>query len=772
MITKQGRSGGRIVESKFRKRARGMQGKPTSSPWVREQLYEWFVCMRYSIDWKECEKDLCSGGKKKCMGRFTRDLLRKKVQQLLNDYSYHCLMNNVRPSTFKATARWFDCWEREHGLNMKKPNRKYKVPKAVMAERVGIGWCNVARIRALCLAIHGYDPEIENWDQSPFHNNESGSQNVGTLGVVGSTAPLIEGHADTRERWSGNFTTFSNKDRIIAEGPPYCEFMFEADGGFIELRLREHLRSGGFGSWVSVATSPKGSYRLHDVLSFLERHLPPMSESRGWRIIMADDLSAHTSHHVFRFCWSRGYVFIAHGGGVTPVVQTPDTDLNQHVRRDYTAKEIEELMQQMRDGVCVPRNKPEKCIDMMVEVLSRTALHLHAADGYVKTGMTVALNGDEDHMIVREAGEFWNELRMREKINSAVAEVREEVEAGRIRWTEVDVQRLIRPYPKHTKVDALLEMMQDDTWMEEGERAYQEDEEAEAEAVQSAVAEEAVSDEEAEAEAVPSDVADADEDEEAEAEGKAEAVPDEAGKSAVAEFIPLREGDAERLRKSQTLISTYQQAMANLKECGAIKAAVDMENCIRKERRRMRAMSKEDDLVLLALARARDEADARDRKRRRLIKEANEETLTHSKLRRQIDDAKEMLKRRKQQVVDTEALLESKHALKNFSLVDLGQGRSRGGGAAARKRRFEVLDRLARIGRGLSAAQKNDFTWFKEAWDSKMLDEHWVEWAGIFAGWMQQVLVDFETCCDNAFSVFVHAETRRCFDGALALRVP
>ena len=43
---------------------------------------------------------------------------------------------------------------------MRKPNRKYKVPKAVMAVR----WLNVARIRALCLAEFGYDPEIENWD--------------------------------------------------------------------------------------------------------------------------------------------------------------------------------------------------------------------------------------------------------------------------------------------------------------------------------------------------------------------------------------------------------------------------------------------------------------------------------------------------------------------------------------------------------------------------------------------------------------------------------
>ena len=101
----------------------------------------------------------------------------------------------------------------KYGLSMRKPNRKYKVPKAVMAERLEIGWLNVARIRALCLAEFGYDPEIENWDQSPFHHNESGSQNMPTLAVAGNGAivPLIEGHSATRERWTANLTTFSNK---------------------------------------------------------------------------------------------------------------------------------------------------------------------------------------------------------------------------------------------------------------------------------------------------------------------------------------------------------------------------------------------------------------------------------------------------------------------------------------------------------------------------------------------------------------------------------
>ena len=220
---------------------------------------------------------------------------------------------------------------------MRKPNRKYKVPKAVLAERLEICWLNVARVRALCLAAHGCDPEIENWDQSPFHNNESGSANAPSLAVTGRRAnvPLVEGHADTRERWTANLTTFSNKARIETEGPPYCEMMFKAEGDRLELRLREYTRSRGDGPWLSVVTSPKGSYRTHDVLNFLDRNLPAVTGERRWRIMMADDYSAHLAPQIANLCWSRGCVFVAHGGGATPVSQTVDTELNQPVKAHY-----------------------------------------------------------------------------------------------------------------------------------------------------------------------------------------------------------------------------------------------------------------------------------------------------------------------------------------------------------------------------------------------------------------------------------------------------
>ena len=53
-----------------------------------------------------------------------------------------------------------------------------------------------------------------------------------------------------------------------------------------------------------------------------------------------------------------------------------------------------------------------------------------------------------------------------------------------------------------------------------------------------------------------------------------------------------------------------------------------------------------------------------------------------------------------------------------------------------------------------------------------MLTEHGEAWPRVFAEWAQRVVNGCEEGRGNTFSVFVYSETRRCFDGAVALRVP
>ena len=448
----------RMVRDSRRKRTRGNQGVTRKMPWVREALYEWFMAMRYAIDWKALSVQRRRSGTRRCISRFPLSLLRRKCQQLIEDYCRICMLQGVRPAVAAPRSDWFTEWMHEHGLSLRVANRRYKAPKWVVGERLRLWWITLARLRLLCLLIFGYDLEMENFDQSPFHNNEVGAQNKPTLTVAGaSEVPLIEGRHDVLERWTGNFMTWSNPDRVLSEGPPYCELMFKAapDGPLV-LRLREYCRSRGYGPWLTVACQEKGSYREPDVLNFLDKHLPPMTRDRRWRIMMADDYGPHKADSVFNLCWSRGYVMVPHGGGVTAVSQTVDTHLNQDVKRDYTTLEAEELMSQMRAGVAVPCPTKESSIDMMHQVLSQSRLHLRAASGYKATGATIALDGTEDHLVVNAAGRFFQEEDMRRKLDEEMQVIRDEYAAGRLRWTKWQVRQLICKYPVHRAVDTVL----------------------------------------------------------------------------------------------------------------------------------------------------------------------------------------------------------------------------------------------------------------------------------------------------------------------------
>ena len=214
-------------------------------------------------------------------------------------------------------------------------------------------------------------------------------------------------------------------------------------------------------------------------------------------------------------------------------------------------------------------------------------------------------------------------------------------------------------------------------------------------------------------------------------------------------------------------------ATGSLKQVGAQGAIAQLENGIRQEKRRARASSREDQEALRALAAQREQYIDSERKRRVVWQEDRKRAATAANMRDAAVAAKALLKKRKREIEDAEDVLEAKHASKQCTVEDLGKGaKMKRRLDAAKKRRWEVLDRLARLGQGLSPAQRNDVGWFKNAWDGRMLQEHGDSWPDVFMGWMQRLLGENENGVANAFSVYVHNETRRCFDEVSALRVP
>ena len=112
---------------------------------------------------------------------------------------------------------------------MRVANRKYEVPRKIQKERLEIFWVNLFRIRQFIILVFGYDPLIINWDQSPFHHNETGAQDKPTLGARGDKVPIVEGNSDAKSRWTANLTTMSQFTAVAGGPMPPAECMFKAE---------------------------------------------------------------------------------------------------------------------------------------------------------------------------------------------------------------------------------------------------------------------------------------------------------------------------------------------------------------------------------------------------------------------------------------------------------------------------------------------------------------------------------------------------------------
>lgn len=191
-----------------RQRAPG-GGPKFAAPLIRQALFEWWSSIRHAIDWKQLIAENRSRGRKKALARFPRSVLLLKLNQLLEEHAHACLLNGKPVQSFTPNSHWWRRWEDEYGLSMRAANRKYQVPRHVLKERLEIFWVNLFRLRLFIRLQFGYDPLLLNFDQSPFHHNETGAQNKATLGVRGSVVPVVEGNSDIRSRWTANLTTVS-----------------------------------------------------------------------------------------------------------------------------------------------------------------------------------------------------------------------------------------------------------------------------------------------------------------------------------------------------------------------------------------------------------------------------------------------------------------------------------------------------------------------------------------------------------------------------------
>lgn len=527
-----------------------------------------------------------------------------------------------------------------------------------------------------------------------------------------------------------------------AQRIPGLELMFKAAGDVLEKKLQTFARSLGC-NWLSVVTGPKGSYREEHVLQYLETHLPPMNPGRRWRLLLLDAYAPQMSDAVRRLCWQRGYIVIIHGGGATGVTQVNDTDLHQHLRKTYVEHEMAAMIKAARlNPNSTPIPKCEQCITWMANIWSNPKLHLNAAKGFKRTGITNALDGSEDLLIVREAGHFWNSLNMPAQRSAALHDVSVEIEAERIKWTFAEVYSLVSDFPKTGHLDQLVEFQDDELVIEDGSCEPVWDEDAE------------------EGQGDANDF---------HGDGKQASTPSMV-MDAEAPSASLSAIQAEEVIKHSSRRDALKKALEIVSELNCPSLEITISRVMHKDEQMLRNRLQTDPAVALTFQRnrlAQEQAFAQEQlqiKDALAAKQATKAALAEAK------EQQQQLQRVKAQLRDAQDLLAAKEALKSYTPDMLGDGRPRGGGAAYRSRRHEVLDRLLSHA-NLTPQQRNDWCWFKDEWDKKMSELHNQTWGMEFAQICQGLLEKLQAGERNVFSEFMYSETRRHLSDVPLLRV-
>ncbi len=149
---------------------------------------------------------------------------------------------------------------------------------------------------------------------------------------------------------------------------------------------------------------------------------------------MLDAYKPHLDCKVWQFAFEREYIIIPHGGGTTGIAQVNDTDIHQPFSAEYIAREQVELLEKMlrMPANWTPTRSRQEIITTCVEAWAAVD-HQKGIAGHKRCGLTNKLDGSEDLLLTREAGDFWQELNMSACRDAAVLQVRDDFDAGLLR---------------------------------------------------------------------------------------------------------------------------------------------------------------------------------------------------------------------------------------------------------------------------------------------------------------------------------------------------
>ena len=339
---------------------------------------------------------------------------------------------------------WLRRWRNLYGISWRTPNLRFKCSRRMLTHRLRVFWANVLRVRFLHQALSQETGELvfEGFDQKPLWFTAASQEK--TLAPRGAEKVAVkENMPMTRSR-------FTAMTRCRWPAPPSdgkeIAILFKAAGRGV--RIRQTLRPP---PGVLLQFQEKGSYRLEDVLEYLEwiadrtrvagpaqpSDAPAPASSQGpapasgqRRVVyLLDWFAPHLDPAIDDVVHSLGHAVLRIGGHLTGLVQVEDTHCHGPMTRIYKQRESREAYEQLlvRPDQ-LPSTSRQTVMDRAFDAWNQVN-HLVATRGFVSNGITNALDGSEDGLLRTEVAEFWVavdmpavRLRAKEEVERAIAD--------------------------------------------------------------------------------------------------------------------------------------------------------------------------------------------------------------------------------------------------------------------------------------------------------------------------------------------------------------
>ena len=342
-------------------------GRKCKAPEVRRALFEWFV------DVRGCLK-----------ARLPIRLFRSKAQSLHVEWLRDQDEETRAKDDLKFTRCWIKGWCKEYNVSLLKPNKRYQISQWERILRVTELLKNVIRVRYYFDYYFKKEPTIINGDQMPLHRNESSGQK--TMSMKNHSVFVKENYMLSRERC----TVFT---QISTEGTITPEFLFKGKG----TRTKLNPPSGMHVQWA-----PKGSYRLPNMLSMLEKlkNRHNMFSHKNFAIYILDDYSVHLQPELKDALLRKGYILIVIGGGTTGDIQVNDTHYHHKLKQNYRDLESNMMLNKLRLAPDkVPSPSRDEMMSMLDESWKITTECIDATLALKQNFILNALDGSEDFMV-------------------------------------------------------------------------------------------------------------------------------------------------------------------------------------------------------------------------------------------------------------------------------------------------------------------------------------------------------------------------------------